>query len=278
MGGARRTQRSGDGRRKRHRQGDRQLRSSSAARGRYARRHRRRGRERTCDELGPLAHGLEVRRDRSTRRRQAYRIDPGLLPANRHPDQQRGPRCRRPHPFARGPADDWTNIVDVNLTGMMRVTRAVVPEMLERNFGDIVNMSSISALRACARNGGLYREQGRRARLQRRAARRSCRDRHSRHRDFSGSDADQYFLEATSWRPGARKSLFRSGANGARPAKTLRAWRCSRSSNRRICRSPNYSSCRSTGGKTATDDHGPFTRARRLSPTTWEMTYLACDN
>ena len=26
--------------------------------------------------------------------------------------------------FARGPADDWTNILDVNLTGMVRVTRA----------------------------------------------------------------------------------------------------------------------------------------------------------
>jgi 3-hydroxy acid dehydrogenase / malonic semialdehyde reductase len=49
--------------------------------------------------------------------------------------------------FARGPAEDWTNIIDVNLTGMMRVTRAVVPEMVDRNSGDIVNMSSISALR-----------------------------------------------------------------------------------------------------------------------------------
>jgi 3-hydroxy acid dehydrogenase / malonic semialdehyde reductase len=49
--------------------------------------------------------------------------------------------------FGRGPADDWTNILDVNLTGMVRVTRAVVPEMIERNTGDIVNMSSISALR-----------------------------------------------------------------------------------------------------------------------------------
>ena len=49
--------------------------------------------------------------------------------------------------FARGPADDWTSILDVNLIGMIRVTRAVVPEMVERNVGDIVNMSSISALR-----------------------------------------------------------------------------------------------------------------------------------
>jgi 3-hydroxy acid dehydrogenase/malonic semialdehyde reductase len=49
--------------------------------------------------------------------------------------------------FARGSADDWTSIIDTNLTGMMRVTRAVLPEMMERNSGDIVNMSSISALR-----------------------------------------------------------------------------------------------------------------------------------
>lgn len=49
--------------------------------------------------------------------------------------------------FARGAADDWTKILDVNLTGMVRVARAVVPEMIERNSGDIVNMSSISALR-----------------------------------------------------------------------------------------------------------------------------------
>jgi 3-hydroxy acid dehydrogenase/malonic semialdehyde reductase len=49
--------------------------------------------------------------------------------------------------FARGSADDWTSIIDTNLTGMMRVTRAVLPEMVERNSGDIVNMSSISALR-----------------------------------------------------------------------------------------------------------------------------------
>jgi 3-hydroxy acid dehydrogenase / malonic semialdehyde reductase len=49
--------------------------------------------------------------------------------------------------FARGPADDWTNILEVNLLGMVRVTRAVTPDMIERNAGDIVNMSSISALR-----------------------------------------------------------------------------------------------------------------------------------
>jgi 3-hydroxy acid dehydrogenase/malonic semialdehyde reductase len=49
--------------------------------------------------------------------------------------------------FAQGPAEDWSSIIDTNLKGMMRVTRVVLPEMLEQQAGDIVNMSSISALR-----------------------------------------------------------------------------------------------------------------------------------
>jgi len=50
-------------------------------------------------------------------------------------------------PFAEGSADDWAAIVETNLIGLMRVTRAIVPGMVERNRGDIVNMSSINALR-----------------------------------------------------------------------------------------------------------------------------------
>ena len=49
--------------------------------------------------------------------------------------------------FDQGRADDWSSIIDTNLTGMMRVTRALLPGMVARNRGDIVNMSSISAIR-----------------------------------------------------------------------------------------------------------------------------------
>jgi len=49
--------------------------------------------------------------------------------------------------FDQGAADDWSSIIDTNLAGMMRVTRSLLPEMVERNAGDIVNMSSISAIR-----------------------------------------------------------------------------------------------------------------------------------
>jgi len=49
--------------------------------------------------------------------------------------------------FDRGGADDWSSIIDTNLNGLMRVTRALLPGMVERNRGDIVNISSISAIR-----------------------------------------------------------------------------------------------------------------------------------
>ena len=38
--------------------------------------------------------------------------------------------------------EDWTNIVDVNVKGVYYTTRAVLPEMIERQTGDIINISS----------------------------------------------------------------------------------------------------------------------------------------
>jgi 3-hydroxy acid dehydrogenase/malonic semialdehyde reductase len=49
--------------------------------------------------------------------------------------------------FDLGSADDWAAIVETNLIGLMRVTRAILPGMIARGRGDVVNMSSISAIR-----------------------------------------------------------------------------------------------------------------------------------
>ena len=40
----------------------------------------------------------------------------------------------------------WTQVLDVNLTGVFRMTRAVLPQMLKQQRGAIVNISSIASL------------------------------------------------------------------------------------------------------------------------------------
>jgi 3-hydroxy acid dehydrogenase/malonic semialdehyde reductase len=49
--------------------------------------------------------------------------------------------------FDQGATEDWTNIIRTNVIGTMRVTHAVLPAMVKRNAGHIVNISSINAVR-----------------------------------------------------------------------------------------------------------------------------------
>jgi NADP-dependent 3-hydroxy acid dehydrogenase YdfG len=49
--------------------------------------------------------------------------------------------------FDQGPADDWTGVIDANVSGLIRVTRALLPGMIARGRGDIVNVGSVSAVR-----------------------------------------------------------------------------------------------------------------------------------
>jgi 3-hydroxy acid dehydrogenase / malonic semialdehyde reductase len=49
--------------------------------------------------------------------------------------------------FDLGSADDWQSAIETNLLGTMRVTRALLPEMVARNRGDIVNLGSIAGIR-----------------------------------------------------------------------------------------------------------------------------------
>ncbi|MUT68087.1 3-ketoacyl-ACP reductase [Paenibacillus sp. NEAU-GSW1] len=43
--------------------------------------------------------------------------------------------------------EEWTNIIDVNVKGVYYATRAVLPEMMERNAGDIINIASTAGQR-----------------------------------------------------------------------------------------------------------------------------------
>jgi NADP-dependent 3-hydroxy acid dehydrogenase YdfG len=40
---------------------------------------------------------------------------------------------------------DWETMIETNVTGLVRVTRAVLPGMVERNRGDVINLSSVAA-------------------------------------------------------------------------------------------------------------------------------------
>jgi len=53
-------------------------------------------------------------------------------------------------PFLEIDPDDWKKTLDVNLLGMYYVTRSVLPQLIEKNGGDVINISSMSGLKGTA--------------------------------------------------------------------------------------------------------------------------------
>jgi NADP-dependent 3-hydroxy acid dehydrogenase YdfG len=51
--------------------------------------------------------------------------------------------------------DNWDEMIDTNVKGLLYVTRAVAPDMVERGHGHIVNLGSIAG-HAAYPNGGVY--------------------------------------------------------------------------------------------------------------------------
>ena len=54
-----------------------------------------------------------------------------------------------------GDIDDWDRMIDTNIKGLLYVTRAVSPLMVERNSGHIINIGSIAGSEAYE-NGNVY--------------------------------------------------------------------------------------------------------------------------
>lgn len=52
-----------------------------------------------------------------------------------------------PTPLYKVEEQDWNKVIDVNLTGTFRYTKAVLPHMISNNFGCIINVSSNAGLR-----------------------------------------------------------------------------------------------------------------------------------
>jgi 3-hydroxy acid dehydrogenase / malonic semialdehyde reductase len=58
-------------------------------------------------------------------------------------------------PIQTGDVDDWDAMIDINVKGLLYVTKAVLPVMVKRNSGHIINLGSIAGKEAYA-NGNVY--------------------------------------------------------------------------------------------------------------------------
>ena len=58
-------------------------------------------------------------------------------------------------PIHEGELDDWDNMIDINLKGLLYVTRAISPQMVERKSGHIINIGSLAGVETYP-NGAVY--------------------------------------------------------------------------------------------------------------------------
>jgi len=58
-------------------------------------------------------------------------------------------------PIQTGSVDDWDAMMDINVKGLLYVTKAVLPVMVKRNSGHIINLGSIAGKEVYA-NGNVY--------------------------------------------------------------------------------------------------------------------------
>jgi NADP-dependent 3-hydroxy acid dehydrogenase YdfG len=54
-----------------------------------------------------------------------------------------------------GDIDDWDAMIDSNVKGLLYVSRAIIPQMVERRSGHIINISSVAGKKTYA-NGAVY--------------------------------------------------------------------------------------------------------------------------
>jgi NADP-dependent 3-hydroxy acid dehydrogenase YdfG len=54
-----------------------------------------------------------------------------------------------------GDIDDWEAMIDINIKGLLYVSKAIIPQMIERKSGHIINMGSIAGKEVYL-NGNVY--------------------------------------------------------------------------------------------------------------------------
>ncbi len=58
-------------------------------------------------------------------------------------------------PIQTGNVDDWDAMIDINVKGLLYVSKAIIPQMVERKSGHIINIGSIAAKEVYP-NGNVY--------------------------------------------------------------------------------------------------------------------------
>ena len=58
-------------------------------------------------------------------------------------------------PIQNGDLDDWDAMIDINIKGLLYVSKAVIPQMVERKSGHIINIGSTAGKEVYA-NGNVY--------------------------------------------------------------------------------------------------------------------------
>lgn len=48
--------------------------------------------------------------------------------------------------FVDTPVDEWKKFLDINIMGVVYVTKAVLPDMVEKNYGRIINVASVAGV------------------------------------------------------------------------------------------------------------------------------------
>jgi NADP-dependent 3-hydroxy acid dehydrogenase YdfG len=64
-------------------------------------------------------------------------------------------KCTRFRPIQNGDLDDWDAMIDINVKGLLYVSKAIIPQMIERKSGHIINIGSIAGKEVYP-NGNVY--------------------------------------------------------------------------------------------------------------------------
>ncbi len=51
-------------------------------------------------------------------------------------------------PIQNGNLDDWDAMIDINVKGLLYVSKAIIPQMVERQSGHIINIGSTACKRS----------------------------------------------------------------------------------------------------------------------------------